>query len=570
MSVIHRLSLAAAGLVCLVTLVSVPAMAQGRNERPNADTPRLLIATFRTAGTDARVGVEGAEALRARVQREFSARDLLVIPRDRMNSYLIQSGYPADSALGLEDLKLLAQNFRADAIVDGVVSKTPTGVAVTARVVLPFNLGLVQPLPVVEAPTLADAAKELERHLAEAQRSLLDFRKCSNALATQKYGEAQAAALQGIANYPSSTLSRLCLMDAYSREQQPLDSIIRAADAVLRIDPTSVLALMNLVSAYREKHDTANTLDAMRRLVVYRPDLRSDLVQLLAKMNRRKEALLIVAEMLRETPGDATVLKQRWLLLLADQQWKEALRAGAELVRADTSTANGDYFTRSIAAALSDGQPLTAVEEATRAVAKFPNDAGLWVMAAQAQRKAGRYADALSSVRRALAVDTKVENGWSLLISIQIQNAQLDSAILSARSALAAGADSASIRSILAVPMALAAKHADSSKTRQDWLAVVSLAARIDSAAPSADAKYFLALGAFQVGADVLRTINEKQSCAEATLADEMWSIASINAPLGARAGAEQQQGAAQMLAIIQQYSDQIAKAKATLCRKRR
>ena len=116
----------------------------------------------------------------------------------------------------------------------------------------------------------------------------------------------------------------------------------------------------------------------------------------------------------------------------------------------------------------------------------------------------------------------------------------------------------------------MAVRHADSSKTRQDWIAVVSLAARIDSAAPSADAKYFLALGAFQVGADVLRTINERQNCAEATLADEMWSIASINAPLGARAGAEQQQGAAQMLTIIQQYSDPIAKAKATLCRKRR
>jgi hypothetical protein len=127
MSVIPRLSLAAAGLVCLATLAAVPALAQGRNERPNADTPRLLIATFRTAGTDARAGVEGAEALRARVQREVSARDLLVIPRDRMNDFLIQSGYPADSALGLEELKLLAQNFRADAIVDGVVSKNANG-----------------------------------------------------------------------------------------------------------------------------------------------------------------------------------------------------------------------------------------------------------------------------------------------------------------------------------------------------------------------------------------------------------------------------------------------------------
>ena len=570
MSVLHRHSLAAAGLVCLAALSSLPASGQGRNARPNADTPRLLIATFRTSGTDARVGVEGAEAVRARVQREYRPQDLFVIPRDRMNEYLVQSGYPADSVLGLGDLKLLAQNFRADAIVDGVVSRTPTGVVVTARVVLPFNLGLVQPLPVVEAPTLADAAKELERHLAEAQRSLLDFRKCSNALASQKYEEAQAAALLGIAHYPSSTLSRLCLMDTYSREQQPIDSIIRAADAVLRIDSTSVLALMNLVSAYRERHDTANTVDAMRRLVVYRPDLRSDLIQILGQMNRPKSALPIVAEMLRETPGDPTLLKQRWLLLLADHQWKEARRAGEELVRNDTSAATRDYFTRSIAAALSDSQPLLAADVGARAVAKFATDAGLWVLTAQAERKARRFPNAISAVRHALELDPRVENGWPLLITGQIENAQPDSAIASARLGLTAGMDSTAVRSILSVPMVVAVKRADSSKTRESWLGVVSLTARIDSVVPSANAKYFLALGAFQVGLDVLRTINEKRSCAEATLADEMWSIASINAPLGARAGVEQQQGAAQMLALIQQYTDPITKAKSAFCRKKR
>jgi len=460
--------------------------------------------------------------------------------------------------------------FRADAIVDGVVSKTSTGVVVSARVVLPFNLGLVQPLPVVEAPTLADAAKELEKHLAEAQRSLLDFRKCSTALASQKYGEAQAAALQGIAHYPSSTLSRLCLMDAYSREQQPLDSIIRAADAVLRIDSTSVLALMNLVSAYREKHDTANTVDAMRRLVVYRPDLRPGLIEILAQMKQPKAALPVIAGMLQETPGDPALLKQRWLLLLADHQWKEALRAGEELVRADSSAANRDYFTRSIATALSDSQPTLAAEIGARAVAKFPNDAGLWVLMAQAQRKAALRSEAVASVRRALALDPKVENGWPLLVTAQIENAELDSALASTRAALAAGADSSAIRAILAVPMGTAVKRADSSKTRNAWLDAIRLTARIDSAAPSPNSKYFLALSAFQVGLDVLRTINDTRSCAEATLADEMWSLASIDAPLGARAGAEQQQGAAQMLTLIQQYSDPIAKAKAAFCKKKR
>lgn len=574
MRFVHRHSLAAAGLVCLaaLSLSFLPSLATAqppRGRQPNADTPRLLVATFRSSG-DARIGVEGSEALRARVTREVNARDLWVVPREQMNSFLKESGFPADTTLSLEELKQLAQNFRADAIVDGVVTKTAGGVTLSARLVLPSNLGLVQPLPVVEAPTVADAAKELERHLEEAQRSLLDFRRCANALSAQKYDEAHAAAQLGIVKYPSSTLSRLCLMDAYSREQQPIDSVIRAAEAVLRIDSTSVLALMNLVSSYREKQDTNNAIDAMRRLVVYRPDLRPDFVRMLAQMNRPRIALSIVAQMLRENPGDVDQLKQRWLLLLMDRQWKNALRAGEELVAADTSAPNQDYFTRAIAAALSDSQPALAVEIATRAVSKFSTDAALWTLAAQAQRKADRRADALVSIRRALALNPKAENAWPLLVAAQIELGQLDSAIASARLGLATGADSSVMRAMLFVPMATAAKRADELKSRAAWLEAFRLTVRVDSVAPSADSKYFLSIAAFQIGFDALAHINENHRCDEANLIEEMWATALINAPLGAQAGADQKQAAAQIMTVIQQYTDPVAKAKAAFCKRRK
>lgn len=567
MSVVQRHSLAAAGLVCLAALCPLTLSGQARHA-PNADTPVLLVATFRTTGTDARIGVEGAEAVRDRLQRERRPEELFVVPRSRMNEFLEQSGYPADTAISLEDLKLLAQNFRADAIVDGVVTKTPSGVSVTARLVLPSNIGLVQPLPVVEAPTAAEAAKQLERHIEEAQRSLLDFRKCTRAISAQKYVEAQAAAQLGIVHYPSSTLSRLCLIDAFSREQQPTDSVIRAAEAVLRIDSTSVLALMNLVSSYRDKHDTANAIDAMRRLVVYRPDLRPDLLQLLGQFNRPKLALPIIAEMLQEAPQDPTLLKQRWLFLLADHQWKQALRAGEELVHADSSAASADYFTRSIATALADGQPQLASEIATRAVAKFPTDAGLWTLLARTQRMLEQRAEAVASVRRALALDAAVENGWPLLISLQVELGQLDSAIASGKLALRAKGDSAMVASLLRAPLATAVKRADSVKTRAEWLEVVRLTSEVDSIAPSADEKYFLTVGAFQVGLDILQTMH-RPNCDEATLAETMWATAAVNAPLGAKAGEAQSQAAAQILTAIQKYSDAVAQFKAASCKKR-
>ncbi|HKW11213.1 MAG TPA: hypothetical protein VJO33_12600 [Gemmatimonadaceae bacterium] len=566
MSIVQRHLLAAAGLVCLAALCPEGLSAQVRG-RPNADTPRLLIATFRSA--DARIGVQGAAAVRDRVQRESRPEDLWVVPRDQMNDFLIQSGFSPDSALSLDDLKLLSQHFRADAIVDGVVTKTASGVALSARYVLPSNLALIQPLPTIEAPTLEQAAKELERRLTEVQRSLLDFRKCSDAVAAGKYDDARAAAREGIARFPSSTLSRLCLMDAYARERQPMDSIVRAAQAVLRIDSTSTLALMNLVTSYEDMHDTTNAIDAMLRLVVYRPDLRPDAIQKLGQMNRPRLALPLVAEMLRENPGDAALLKQRWLLLLAVHQWKEALRAGEDLVRSDSAAANADYFTRSIAAASADSQLTLAADIATRAVNKFPKDASLWAMAAQTQRKAARRADAVTSIRQALALDSATQNGWQLLIVAQIELDQTDSAFASARLAIARGADKAVIGRILQIPLTTTARRANESKSRGGWLDLVRMASVVDSLTPSPDSKYFVAIGAYSVGMDLLVHINEKKRCDEAKLAEDMWAIASTNAPVGARAGPDQKQVVTQIMISMQQNGDAIAQANTRFCKKR-
>jgi tetratricopeptide (TPR) repeat protein len=568
MSVVQRHSLAAAGLVCLAAVCPGHVSAQVRG-RPNPDTPRLLVATFRTASADSRIGVEGAAAVRARVQREARPQDLWVIPKADMDNVLRQSDVPVDSVLSLTDLKVLAQSLRADAIVDGVVAKTQTGVELRARYVLPSNLALIQPLPTIEAPSLDEAAKELERRLAEVQRSLLDFRRCSNALVARNYDAARLAAQEGIARYPSSTLSRLCLMDALSRAQQPTDSIIIAAQAVLRIDSTSTLALMNLVDAYREKHDTANAVAAMQQLVVYRPDLRRDLTAMLGQMNRPKLALLVVAELLRDSPGDPEILKQRWLLLLADHRWKEALAAGTELVGADTTAASADYFTRSIAAALSDSQPALAADIAVQAVSKFPRDASLWALSAQAQRKAGRSARAVEAARRALALDSHTENGWPLLILAQLDAAQTDSAIASARLALTSGVDSATIGRILQLPLTMAARRANDEKTRAAWLEVVRLSSIVDSIVPSVEAKYFLTVGAFSVGLDALQTTDGSR-CDNAKLADEMWTLAMIDAPQGARAGPEQRDVVTRIMKAISDYSGAIAQAQKVSCKRRR
>src|SRR6185369_8986719 len=219
-------------------------------------------------------------------------------------------------------------------------------------------------------------------------------------------------------------------------------------------------------------------------------------------MNQPKVALPIVAQMLRESPEDPVLLRQRWLFLLADRQWTEARVAGETLVKADSSAATADYFTRSIAAAAADSQSGLAADIAARAVARFPADTGLWAIAAQMQRKAGRRQDAVRSLQRALALDPSTQNGWAFLVVAQIELGQLDSAIASARAGIAAKADAASIGQALTVPVSAAAKHADEEKTRARWMEAYGLAAGVDSIAATPRTKFYLGLAAFQVGLD--------------------------------------------------------------------
>lgn len=561
----RRIALVAA--VSALTLSPVaPSLAQ-QPRQPDANAPRLLVTTFRVAGGDPRAGVAAAEALRVRTQRDVSGRELYVVPRDAMNETLKLSGFAPDTVLAMSDVSVLARQLRADEIVDGVLTPTSNGFTLSARIVLPNNINLVQPLPTIEMRSPEDAAKVLVRYLAEARLQMGDFHRCANALAAQQYDAARAAAQAAIARYPASTLGRLCLIETYAKQQQPADSIIGAALRVLAIDSTSVLALTNLVDAYREKGDTARAVVALQQLVSYQPDLRPQLLQVLGQLGQPRIALPIVRSMLHESPGDPELLRLQWLFLLADKQWQAALDAGEVMVRADSAEATPTYFARSVAAALADSQPSRALALATAGTAKYPNDASLWALTAQAQRRAGHLPDAIAAMRRALAIDPATENGWAFLVVAQVEGGALDSALASARQAVAAKADAAAIGRVLEVPLAQAAQRASQAKSREAWLGVVRLGAAVDSISSTPTTQYYLGLAAFSVGLDVLQTAGA--TCDDALLAESMWATAATAMPKGARAGPDQAAAAAKVMTAIGQYSDFIARTKKRVCKTR-
>ncbi|MGK2960710.1 MAG: hypothetical protein ACSLFK_01050, partial [Gemmatimonadaceae bacterium] len=74
----------------LAALLVSPLLASAQR-RPPEPTPRVMVATF--ASGDKELGMQAAEALRARITRDADARRLVVIPRADINNTLTASGY---------------------------------------------------------------------------------------------------------------------------------------------------------------------------------------------------------------------------------------------------------------------------------------------------------------------------------------------------------------------------------------------------------------------------------------------------------------------------------------------
>jgi hypothetical protein len=127
----------------------------GQNRVPDPNAKRVMVTVFRgnTASPAERdLGVKAADELRSRIGSEFPYKQVYVLPKTEINSYLEASGFPTTEALEPHDARALASLVRADEYVTGNAVKTATGFKIDANLVLSRDNALVQPLGSYEAP----------------------------------------------------------------------------------------------------------------------------------------------------------------------------------------------------------------------------------------------------------------------------------------------------------------------------------------------------------------------------------------------------------------------------------
>jgi hypothetical protein len=163
-------------MIAMAAIVAVPVAGASAQRRPPEPVPRVMVTTFQSAEKE--LGVKAAEELRNRITRDVDARKVFVIPKADIAKTLEASGYPTNEALQPNDAKALATLLRADEYIDGVVTKTPTGVKVEARLVLSRDQNLGQPLPSVEVGKVEQAAAAISKSYQAARDQLPAEKEC--------------------------------------------------------------------------------------------------------------------------------------------------------------------------------------------------------------------------------------------------------------------------------------------------------------------------------------------------------------------------------------------------------
>ena len=578
---IQRQAITAAALLAVV-FVPKSAVAQARGQR----VPNFIAVSFRSPG-EPQLGIDVAEGIRQRMLRFFPMpplKTLRTLKRDEINTALTGSGYPADSVITTSDLRDLSKQLGADEAMEGTVKRTAAGVEARARFYFNSNVAAPEVLPVVIEKNGENAGKKIAELYVQARKELPAYERCKNSLIQNNADAAITAAKEAMAQYPEGVLWRACLLTAYGAQYKkfPADSAIRLGNEIVQIDPENAIAITELVNAYRAKNDTAKAIEYSLKLYALNPNDMTQarsIIDFLMASGAPDKALTIVQDQMKQNPGEAAIIETQWKIFQAQNQWKQAIAAGEEMVKFDTARADTMYFRRQVGAALQDSQPQLALQFLARATQKFPKNVFFLQAYQQRLQTQGQLQQALEVAKRVVAVDPKAPQAYASVISLYTQVGRSDSAVMYAKQALV-GADSATKQQIGAGLLALIAPAMNKAQTadtasppdvmRANWTEVYQLSASVDSIVPQPATAFFMSFAAYNLASNAAARVSDlanKQknipaACAELKTAEDMVLAVDLNMMRGGRFNA---QSAGQILQAAGQLKPFVQQTKAAL-----
>ena len=558
----QALTAVAAGLVASLPLGT--ARAQQR-VAPDPNAPRLLVNVFRAA--DKSAGVQAADAIRGRLISDVAGKNLYVLPKQDIVNALNQSGFPPDEPLAPNDARALGQLLRADEIITGQVARDSAGrTVVNAQLVLVRDNSLAQPLGSFPVGKPADAAQAITREFREAQKQFQAERDCYAAVRGNKFAEAAAAARRGVAAYPRATLSRICLAQSYVQQRDAAgtdsarirafnDSALTVAREILAIDRLSTPALRIQYAALQAAGQRDQATDVLLNLVAADPTnarLLEQVVNELAGNGRARQAIPLVNRLVSDNAGDPNFIDLQMRVKLAAKDFKGGIAAGQELIRADTSKATAELFTRLAGAAQLDSQPQLAARLLAQGVAKFPASGPLLIEYADALSSSGQTQQAVDLLSRAAAQNPRPAGVYVAQARVFSALKRPDDAFRALQQAVAAG-DSSTLVAQYAVQIGDELRRtANVSKTAADYQRAMSVLEFANKTSATPTGQLLLGATALSYGQQQLQAAQAGRSCDAVANARTLFQTANANVGPGGRGNP---QLAAQLLSALQQLT---------------
>ena len=591
-----------AGLWFALSVLANAAQGQ-KKDAPEFTRQGLLIVNFTLAnGADLRLGRRAGDAVRSRVSKLVDKRDVDVIDGDKIRIRFMTDGFSPDSSYSVSDAHSIGRYLRADEFLLANVASTPAGFRLSGDLVLLRDDQLRQPIPPVTAAKLDSAAQLFAKNLLAARAQLVPERRCENSLRDGHGGAAIAAAREGIAAYPHSTIARVCLVWALRQTggSGVAEELLGQSRQILATDSANKHALEGAAVALdslRRRNEAADMWFRLAATDTANVDLALRISYALFEGGNSKRSEPFVVRLVEGHPDDYRLVQQEWRVAYENKSWSRAIDAGAKLLAAD-STAQHDsvFFVRLATAYHEDGRPLNAIETLARGAIAFPRDARLYSLYSQYVRAEadtviprglalfpknpallalnakelharGKIAESLDATKLALSVDSTMSHGQLSVAQLELELGRPDSALVALHRAAAGGEDSSLVAQFALSKGNGMYRAANGTKASADFNLALRFIAFADSVRSSEQSKFLVgatALGVVQaVLTEAAAQKDKTEGCRLVHVASDMMPVARTGLHAGVDTFAD---AARQSLEYLDQLDPYVGQGLTSLC----
>ncbi len=562
----------------------------------------LVIVNF-TPGTSAdfRLGRKAADAVRGRVDKLVNHREVEVVDGGEVRYQLEKAGYNPDTAYGASGIRAIGRFMRADEFVIASVSNQGGVFRLSGQLALLRDEKLRQPLPDATSPKLDSAAQLFARSLAGARSQLVYERRCENALREGSAARAIAAAREGIAAFPMSTIARTCLVWALRQNGTPATEVLAVAREILAVDSISTHAIEAAAVSLDSLKRRDEAADMWFRLAATDSSdmgVATRVIYSLLDGGNARRAEPYVDRLSAEHPDDIQLLRQAWRAAYETKHWTHAIAAGEALLARDSVARSDSVFYLRLATAYHSGnKPYKAIETLAHGVGSFPNDSRLYslytqyiraeadtvvprgialfprsadlvAINAKDLRARGKIAESLDATKQAVALDSTMTQGRLMVAQLEIELGRPDTALATLHVAVAGGEDRTLVSQFALSKGNTLYRAANATKSSADFSLALRFLNYSDSLLSTPQSKFLSGAAALGVAQSALTEASKTKDKTEGCRLSQLGSDMLPTARSGLQAGQEMFGDAAkQSLDYLEQFEPYVRQALAGYCK---